>query len=308
MATSTPHEGAPMSDDEQSLEPLLDYVRDARAFDFTGYKRASLMRRIRKRMQEVGSDSFGSYQLVLESDANEFASLFDTILINVTSFFRDRDPWTYLADSVIPRLLSNHPDDAPIRLWSTGCASGEETYSLAILFCDAVGEDAFRNRVKIYGTDADNDALKTARHARYPASAIEGAITADRIVRYFERIDDHYVFRSDLRRSVIFGRHDLVMDPPISRVDLLSCRNTLMYFTSDTQRRILGQFHFALSPGGFLLLGKSEALVTRTNLFRVDDLRRHVFQKDGTSRPALTPVPTRPVGAVQPTARLLDGA
>src|SRR5262245_59192250 len=173
-------------------------------------------------MNDVGSDSYAAYQEVLERDADEFAGLFDTILINVTSFFRDREPWTYLAESVIPRLLAAKPDEAPIRLWSAGCASGEETYTLAILFCDAVGEDAFRRRVKIYGTDADNDALTTARHARYPAASVEGSMSTDRIERYFERFDDQYVFRSDLRRSVIFGRHDLMMDPPISRVDFLS--------------------------------------------------------------------------------------
>src|SRR5262245_62447930 len=110
-------------------------------------------------MNDVGSDSYAAYQEVLERDADEFAGLFDTILINVTSFFRDREPWTYLADSVIPRLLEGKPDDAPIRLWSAGCASGEETYSLAILFCEAVGEETFRSRVKIYGTGDDNEGV-----------------------------------------------------------------------------------------------------------------------------------------------------
>src|SRR5262245_38647732 len=293
--------------DNGDLELLLDHLRDSRGFDFTGYKRASLTRRITKRMQMVGVDSYTAYRDLLEAQPEEFAALFDTILINVTSFFRDRELWDYVASTVIPRVLEGKDDDATIRIWSAGCASGEEAYSLAILLCDAIGEERFRNQVKIYGTDADNGALTIARHARYPSRAVEGVVSPDQIARYFERVDADYVFRSDLRRSVIFGRHDLVMDPPISRVDLLSCRNTLMYFNAETQRRVLGNFHFALAHDGYLLLGKSEALVTRTNLFRIDDLKRHVFQRDGVQRPRRTPVPP-PARAIPTSSDRLLGS
>jgi two-component system CheB/CheR fusion protein len=291
-------EGLPAPEDD--LEALLFYLREARSFDFTGYKRASLTRRIRHRMQEVGIAEFESYKELLEAEPEEFTNLFNTILINVTGFLRDRDAWDYLTDSVIPRILSTKTEDRPVRVWSAGCASGEETYSLAVLLCDAVGEDRFRRVVKIYGTDADEESLAQARRASYPAQAVIESFGVERVSRYFEPENGTVVFRPDLRRAIIFGRHDLVRDPPISRVDLLVCRNTLMYFNADTQRDILSSFHFALNEGGFLFLGKSEALVVRTNLFAVDDLRHHLFSKersDLTQAPVAqlaTPAPLRP--------------
>ncbi|TMK87247.1 MAG: PAS domain S-box protein, partial [Actinobacteria bacterium] len=188
--------------------------------------------------------------------------------------------------------------DAPLRAWSAGCASGEEAYSLAVVLCDAVGEDAFRQRVKVYGTDADEEALATARLGRYRASAVKGALNSEQVERYFEADGDDMVFRKDLRRAVIFGRHDLVQDPPISRVDILVCRNTLMYFNADTQRRILSSFHFALSEGGYLFLGKSEALVSRTGLFTPVDHKRHIFMKERGARLGRPPFPqTAPAAA-----------
>src|SRR5581483_7113491 len=154
--------------------------------------------------------------------------------------------------SVIPRIADSKAENEVIRIWSAGCASGEETYSLAVLFCDALGEDRFRSHVKIYGTDADEEALAESRHARYPRRRLQEAFDSEQLERYFDSDDSNsnMVFRSDLRRSVIFGRHDLVQDPPISRIDLLVCRNTLMYFNTETQHRILANFHFALSDTG----------------------------------------------------------
>ena len=282
-----------VAENEQEIEQLLTYVRESRGFDFTGYKRPSLTRRINKRMQTVGLDSdYRAYQELLEAQPEEFGHLFDTILINVTGFLRDRPAWDYLAEEVIPRLVAEKADNAPIRVWSAGCASGEEVYSLAILLCEAVGEARFRESVKVYGTDADDGALAQARSGRYAERALREALADDQVTRFFEPGNGNgngtLAFRKDLRRSVIFGRHDLVQDPPISRVDLLLCRNTLMYFNPDTQRRVLGSFHFALNEGGFLFLGKSEALVTRTNLFTLEDTRHHVFCKRG-GRPGERP-------------------
>ncbi|MBV8980447.1 MAG: hypothetical protein JO086_06080, partial [Acidimicrobiia bacterium] len=152
-------EGAPFDPD---LEHLLGYLRDARGFDFSGYKRGSLARRITKRMQAVGVDDYPSYQALLEAQPVEFAELFNTILINVTAFNRDADAWKFLSEEVAPRLVDSKGEDEPIRAWSAGCASGEEAYSVAVMLCDVLGEEAFRHRVKVYGTDADEDALTTA--------------------------------------------------------------------------------------------------------------------------------------------------
>ena len=265
------------------LEALLQYLHERRNFDFRGYKRGSLSRRIFKRMQSISVDDYQRYIEVLEANPGEFNELFDTILINVTSLMRDREAWDALATQVIPAIINAKASEEGIRVWSAGTASGEEAYSLAVLFADALGEDRFRRQVKIYATDADNDALNQARHGRYPEGKLVEAFGEERASRFFEREDGYGVFRSDLRRALIFGRHDLVQDPPISRIDLISCRNTLMYFTSDIQTKVLASFHFALNTGSFLFLGKSEALVNRTQMFQVVDLRQHILRKDGTA-------------------------
>src|SRR5215469_13168914 len=277
------------------LEALLEYLHERRNFDFRGYKRASLSRRIFKRMQAINVEDYQRYIEVLEANPGEFAELFNTILINVTSLLRDPDAWEALATQVIPALISTKSSEEPLRVWSAGTASGEEAYSLAVLLADALGEDRFRRIVKIYATDADNEALNDARHGRYPERQLVEAFGDERAHRFFEVESGYGVFRSELRRTLIFGRHDLVQDPPISRIDLITCRNTLMYFTSDIQDKVLASFHFALSPGGYLFLGKSEALVNRTQMFKIIDLRQHILRKDGTvTDSAMLTVPQAP--------------
>src|SRR5215469_5609101 len=221
------------------LDTLLAYIHERRNFDFRGYKRASLSRRIFKRMSSLGVDDYQRYMDILEANPGEFAELFNTILINVTSFLRDRDAWEVLATEVLPQVAYAKSGGEPIRVWSAGCASGEEAYSLAVLLAESLGEERFRQQVKIYATDADSDALIHARHGRYPEHDLQMAFGEQRVGRFFEIDQGYGLFRPDLRRSLIFGRHDLVQDPPISRIDLLTCRNTLMYFTSDVQKHVL---------------------------------------------------------------------
>jgi two-component system, chemotaxis family, CheB/CheR fusion protein len=263
---------------EADLEALLEFVNHARGFDFTGYKRSSIERRVAKRMGEVGVDTYDAYIDYLELHPDEFAELFNTVLINVTGFFRDPPAWEYLATEVLPDLLNARPADQPIRVWSAGCASGEEAYTLAMVLARVLGDQAFLERVKIYATDVDEEALDHARHGAYPPRQVED-VPREALERFFERTDQRYVFRKDLRRCVIFGRNDLVQDAPISRIDLLVCRNTLMYFTAETQAQVLGRFHFALDGEGVLMLGKSEMLITHTDLFTPVDLKRRVFRK-----------------------------
>src|SRR4051794_505876 len=262
----------------EPLEVLLAHLKATCGFDFTGYKRTSLERRIQKRMEAVGIANYGDYLDYLELHQDEFPALFDTILINVTGFFRDPPAWDYYATEVVPRLLETIGPSDPIRVWSAGCASGEETYTVAIVLAEALGTEAYLERVKIYATEVDEDALNQARQGSYASAAVE-AIPAPLLERYFEQGDQRYSFRKDLRRSVIFGRNDLTQDAPISRIDLLTCRNTLMYFNAETQARILNRFHFALNPWGYLFLGKSEMLITHSDLFRPVDLKRRVFAK-----------------------------
>jgi two-component system, chemotaxis family, CheB/CheR fusion protein len=275
---------------ESSLDALLAYLKRARGFDFTGYKRTSLERRIRKRMQEVGVSDYAEYLDHLEVHQDEFRALFDTILINVTGFFRDPSAWDSLSEQILPPLLEAVGDTEPIRVWCAGCASGEETYTMAMVLAEALGEEAYMARVKIYATEVDDDALQQARRGTYTAKQVE-TIPPRLLERYFERSEGRYAVNKDMRRTVIFGRNDLTRDAPISRIDVLTCRNTLMYFNAETQARILNRFHFALNPWGFLFLGKSEMLITHADLFRAVDVRRRVFAKvpKGTVRERILP-------------------
>jgi two-component system CheB/CheR fusion protein len=261
---------------------LVEYLKQTRGFDFSAYKISTLMRRVQKRMREVGVDSYAAYSDYLEVHPQEFVPLFDTVLINVTSFFRDPASWEYLAEHIVPRILEDKGADVPIRIWSAGCASGEEAYSLAILMAEAVGDEGFRRRVKIYATDADEGALASARQGSFEPKQVEG-VSPERIEKYFEKVGSRCNFRNDLRRCIIFGRHDLIQDAAISRLDLLVCRNTLMYFNAEAQARILARFHFALNRTGYLFLGKAETLLSHNANFKPVELKHRIFTRTATS-------------------------
>jgi two-component system, chemotaxis family, CheB/CheR fusion protein len=284
--------------EESGLEPLLRHIKEQRGFDFTGYKRASLARRVTRRMDAVGMTSYEEYLDYLILHPDEFTQLFNTILINVTGFFRDVDAWDYLRDEVLSPMLQRS-DGRPIRVWSAGCASGEEAYTLAMTFAELLGIDEFRERVKIYATDVDDEALAFARQASYDERAVE-AVPPDLREKYFEAVGNRFVFRKELRRSVIFGRNDLVQDAPISHVDVLACRNTLMYFNAETQAQILNRMHFALRPDGVLFLGKAEMLLSHSAYFRAVELKRRFFKKipvENRERRVVVPVDTSGSGS-----------
>jgi len=280
-------------DADSTLEDLLAFIRDARGFDFTGYKRSSLARRIRKRMHEAGAADYVDYRDQLESNTEEFGHLFNTILINVTGFFRDAEAWTFLQREVMPDLLAGIDPTREIRVWSAGCASGEEAYSLAIAFSEALGIEESAKRVKIYGTDVDDEALHDARIGLYSAKALE-ALPAELRDKYFEQNGTQSAFRPDLRRRVIFGRHDITRDAPISRLDLLVCRNTLMYFNVETQDHVIDRFHFALRESGYLFLGKAEMLLSDGDRFEVVSMRQRIFRRrPGPALPRYQSLPIR---------------
>jgi two-component system CheB/CheR fusion protein len=270
-------------DHDPDFEALLHFLKDSRGFDFTGYKRSSLIRRVERRMQVTEIDSYAEYLDFLQAQQEEFTALFNTILINVTGFFRDADAWTHLRDDALPEMLAARKPSDPIRVWSAGCASGEEAYTIAILLAELLGTEQFRERVKIYATDVDEEALSQARHASYHEADVK-AVPDELREPYFEHHGQRYSFRTDLRRSVIFGRNDLVQDAPISRVDVLLCRNTLMYFNAETQARIVNRFHFAMNEDALLFLGKAEMLLSHGDLFQPIDLKRRFFRK--VPRPA----------------------
>ena len=269
-----------MSEDRDAgqLEALLEFLRDERGFDFTGYKRPSLARRIERRMSDVGASSYERYKEHLETHPDEFPALFDTILINVTSFFREPQSWEFLGKEIAPRILETKSSSEPVRAWVVGCATGEEAYTLAIVLAEVMGEEAFLRRVKIYASDVDKSALDTARHGTYRAASMK-SIPPEYRDKYFETSDGEQRFRTEYRRSVVFGSIDLVRDAPISRVDLITCRNTLMYFNAELQGLILARFHFALNDPGYLFLGRAEMLIRHSDQFVPESLRHRIFRK-----------------------------
>ncbi len=294
---------------EHEFDELLAMMRETRGSDFAGYKRSTLQRRVKRRMILLDLATFGEYKDYLELQPEEFGHLFDSLLINVTSFFRDPLAWEALREQVLPELLSAKGVKTPIRVWSAGCATGEEAYTLAIVLAEALGPDQFRERVKIYATDLDEDALQQARAGAYDASALADVPEKLRDT-YFEPAGEKHVFRRDLRRQVIFGRNDLTRDAPISRVDLLVARNTLMYFNAEAQANVVRRFHFALSYPGYLFLGKAEMLLNHTDDFQPVDLRKRLFRK--ASPTVLTEFghadSRNEAASREPAAKQLDGA
>jgi two-component system CheB/CheR fusion protein len=260
------------------FDRLLEYLRDSRGLDLAGYKTSTLSRRIEKRMGMVGAATYPAYIDYLEVHPDEFEQLFNTILINVTAFFRDVQTFELLRRTILPAIIQARAPDAPIRVWSAGCASGEEPYSVAILLAELLGPQQFRDRVKIYATDVDEEALSAARQATYTEKQME-EVPPDLKSKYFDQVGPRWVVKKEHRRSVIFGRHELLDDAPISRIDLLMCRNTLMYFNQEAQERITARFHFSLRDGGFLVLGKAETLLKFAGTFEPIDLKHRVFRK-----------------------------
>jgi two-component system, chemotaxis family, CheB/CheR fusion protein len=297
-------------DHDEELEELLRFIRDSRGFDFTGYKRASIGRRVRRRANELGFESLSGYRDVLEADLDEFTALFNTILINLTGFFRDPAAWQYLEHDTLPEIITRHDGDEPIRLWSAGCATGEEPYSLAMIVANQLGIAETARRVKIYATDIDLDALAQARAAVYSEKTVHDVPEAFRAT-YFEP-DVHgrgWMVTPTLRRTVVFGRLDLTKDPPISRVDLVTCRNTLMYLTSETQGFVVPRLQYALGHDGFLFLGRAETVLRGgAGRFAAVSLRHRIFSALPITQKSAGPAPSEPIrrrpfdlGRLEPT-------
>ena len=237
-------------------------------------------------MTQVRAESVSAYSRLLDENAGEHVALINTILINVTGFFRDSEAWKVLAEHVVPRLVEDAADSRSLRIWSTGCSSGEEAYSIAILLAERLGAPAENYTIKIYGTDVDEEALTAARQAVYRTEQLKDV--PDRLVdRYFTREGQLYRFRREFRRWCIFGSHNLTQAPPLSHIDLLVCRNALIYFTGELQDRILTRFHYSIREDGFLFLGRSESLLARSRLFTPVHQKWRIFRRTSTaSRPA----------------------
>src|SRR5438067_708439 len=249
--------------------------------DFTHYKPATLERRVRRRMVVHHAESVGEYLDYIREDPKEIELLYSDILIRVTGFFRDPEVYETLKNDILPELLRRRDaDDTPLRIWVPGCATGEEVYSLAIAALEVVGKCP----VQIFGTDISDTAIDRARSGIYPESAVAD-VSPERLRRFFTRLDGGVRVAQAVRDCCIFARQDLTKDPPFSKLDMISCRNVLIYLGAVLQRRIMSIFHYALRTDGILLLGSSEATSSYGDLFAVVDRKHKIYRK----RPLLTP-------------------
>jgi two-component system, chemotaxis family, CheB/CheR fusion protein len=279
---NSPEEGAPTKE-EEALRRIFRRVRTAHGVDFTHYKRSTLRRRLARRLALRKVDELTDYVGVLEEDAAEVAALYQDFLIRVTGFFRDPESFDGLRARVFPNICAGRSQKDPIRIWVPGCASGEEVYSIAMALVEYLGEQASFAGIQIFGTDVSEAAIEKARAGRYGDSITED-VSAERLKRFFVKEDHDYHIAKSLRDLCIFARQDVTRDPPFSRLDLVSCRNLLIYLDTAAQRRVMQVFNYSLRPTGFLLLGPSETVGTAADLFEVIDKQHRIYtRKAGTA-------------------------
>jgi two-component system CheB/CheR fusion protein len=275
--------------DEEMLRRILAHLRVRIGHDFSLYKRATILRRIARRMQVTRKESLAEYYEFLRDNAEEAQSLFSDFLISVTTFFRDRHAFELLAQEVVPQLFDGKEAGANLRVWVPGCATGEEAYTVAILLLEEAARREFRPEIQVFATDLDSGALAVGREGRFPTT-IEADLTEERLRRFFLREGDQYHVRRELRDVVLFASHSLLRDPPFSRLDMISCRNLLIYLDRELQQQVCNTFHYALNMGGYLFLGASESADHPAGLFRTVDRDARIYRATATpgeNRPAL---------------------
>jgi len=257
---------------------ICSLMHNRTGHDFGQYKQKTLIRRIQRRMQLVQINAAPEYIRLLRTDSREAQLLFRDLLSNVTQFFRDPESFEVLEREVIPKILDDSRHDDPVRVWVPGCARGEEAYSVAILLKDAMSKRESQRKVQVFATDLDDEAVRTARAGRF-SSSIAADISAERFERWFVQEGDDYCPQKAIREMCIFSVHDILKDPPFSKLDLISCRNLFIYFNATLQVRLIEAFHYALRPGGYLFLGSSEGVSQQSRLFDVVDKKHRIFQR-----------------------------
>ena len=290
----------PAADKQSELSPLVGLLRAHSGQDFASYKPATLVRRVNRRMSLKGLTNLDSYLDLLRSEPAEVQALVQDLLINVTSFFRDPDAWATLDDTVITHLVADRQDGASIRVWVPACSTGEEAYSIAMLLTERTEAAHKRFDLKVFATDVVDSNLNVARAGVYPGAGVE-TLPPDRIRRFFEKLDGSYQIRRSLRDLVVFARQDLLREPPFSRMDLITCRNMLIYVEPEAQRRALALLHFALREGGRLFLGVAETIGRADDLFEVVSKKWRIYRRIGPTRHDLVDFPS--VGGHPATAQ-----
>ncbi len=276
--------------DEEMVRRVLAHLRVRTGHDFTKYKRSTVIRRIARRMQVTRTGTLNEYLEHLRESPEECPALLADLLISVTTFFRDKEAFESLRKIVLPQIFDGRDPTDSIRAWVCGCATGEEAYSIAMLLLEEANRRDLRPLLQVFASDLDARALSLAREGRYPI-AIEADVSEDRLRRFFTKETDGYRVRQELRDIILFAHHDLLKDPPFSRVDLISCRNVLIYLDRELQEQVTSTFNYALNPGGFLMVGLSETADHPAGLFRTLDRNSRIYQSSLKSgdKPRLLP-------------------
>jgi len=273
-----PQNEAELSEQElQSIQRILGQVHARTGNDFTQYKRSTVLRRIQRRMQINGITTLEGYLAFMRGNPGEATAMFNDILIGVTNFFRDRESWSAVEHKVIPKLFEGREPGTAIRTWSIGCSTGEEAYSLAILLIEQADKLDAHYEIQVFASDLDESALTHAREGVYPG-AIEADVSPERLERFFTNHGNLYQIKRNVRDMVLFTNHSVLRDPPFSRIDLIVCRNVLIYLQRTVQDTIFDIFHYALHPSGYLFLGASESAEGLNNLFRAVDKSHRIYQ------------------------------
>lgn len=266
--------------DKSALEKIIILLRTLTGNDFSMYKKSTIYRRIERRMGVHKIDKIKSYVKFLQENPKEVEILFKELLIGVTNFFRDEKVWEKLEKEIIPEMINKLPAGSNLRAWVPACSTGEEAYSLAIIFKEALDKIIPHRNVslQIFATDLDNDAIEIARRGTFPVN-IAGDVSPERLLRYFSKTDEGYRVNSVIREMIVFAQHNLIMHPPFTKVDIISCRNLLIYLDTELQKKILGLFYYSLNSNGFMLLGSSETIGTLNHLFRLQDSRLKIYNR-----------------------------
>ncbi|WP_230020650.1 CheR family methyltransferase [Massilia sp. Bi118] len=268
---------------EEALQRVITLLLNRTGHDFKQYKRATVLRRIERRMQVRGVHTLPAYRSVLEADARECNALLDDMLIGVTNFFRDREAFEGVEREIIPELFKDKAPTDEVRVWVAACSTGEEAYSLAMLLADHAADMAEPPPYQVFASDIDNGAIAQARSGDYPASIVTD-VAPSRLRHHFTKDDDRYHIKKNIRDRILFASHNVLRDPPFSRLDLVSCRNLLIYLNREVQARVLEMFHFALKPGGYLFLGGSESAESLSDFFIPVDKKNRIYRARPTSR------------------------
>ncbi len=285
-----------LAGEEDRLKRIFRLLQGRNGTDFSHYKRTTVQRRLARRMALRQVDGLAEYADLLIREPDEVQALARDFLIRVTGFFRDPETFEGLSKSVFPALFEHRSPKDPIRIWIPGCASGEEAYSIAMVLLEYLGDRATAARVQIFGTDLSDIAIEKARTGLY-MEGIADEVSPERLQRFFLKLDGHYQISKSVRDLCVFARHDVTRDPPFSRLDLVSCRNLLIYLDQTLQRQIIPLFHYSLNPDGFLILGPSETIGRSSQLFRLVDGRHQIYRRQ--------PVPAQ-VGPGFPTAETTE--